>query len=85
MKSNVPEEHKKNIIVKLACGSIAGLLGQTLTYPLDVVRRQMQVPCACYMLNVVGSMLSETKENTLSRYKHFRDPPTGREKEHLEP
>ncbi|OAY83978.1 Graves disease carrier protein [Ananas comosus] len=43
MKSNVPEEHKKNIIVKLACGSIAGLLGQTLTYPLDVVRRQMQV------------------------------------------
>jgi len=29
--------------VKLVCGSIAGLLGQTFTYPLDVVRRQMQV------------------------------------------
>ncbi|KAJ4708608.1 Mitochondrial carrier protein [Melia azedarach] len=43
MKRHVPEEHKKDIMVKLACGSIAGLLGQTFTYPLDVVRRQMQV------------------------------------------
>ncbi|XP_044953543.1 mitochondrial carrier protein CoAc2-like isoform X1 [Hordeum vulgare subsp. vulgare] len=43
MKTNVPEEHRKDIIPKLACGSVAGLLGQTITYPLDVVRRQMQV------------------------------------------
>ncbi|KAL2501377.1 Mitochondrial substrate carrier family protein [Forsythia ovata] len=43
MKSHVPENHKKDITVKLVCGSIAGLLGQTFTYPLDVVRRQMQV------------------------------------------
>uniref|UniRef100_A0A5B7C1Q3 Graves disease carrier protein n=1 Tax=Davidia involucrata TaxID=16924 RepID=A0A5B7C1Q3_DAVIN len=43
MKSHVPEEHKKDIMVKLVCGSVAGLLGQTSTYPLDVVRRQMQV------------------------------------------
>ncbi|KAK9275617.1 hypothetical protein L1049_022884 [Liquidambar formosana] len=43
MKSHVPVEHKKDITVKLVCGSIAGLLGQTFTYPLDVVRRQMQV------------------------------------------
>ncbi|XP_072964474.1 mitochondrial carrier protein CoAc2 [Typha angustifolia] len=43
MKTHVPEEHKKDIAMKLACGSIAGLLGQTITYPLDVVRRQMQV------------------------------------------
>lgn len=43
MKSNVPEEHKKDIMVNLVCGSVAGLLGQTITYPLDVVRRQMQV------------------------------------------
>ncbi|XP_010687456.2 mitochondrial carrier protein CoAc2 isoform X1 [Beta vulgaris subsp. vulgaris] len=43
MKSHVPEEHKKDITVKLICGSVAGLLGQTFTYPLDVVRRQMQV------------------------------------------
>lgn len=43
MKRHVPEEHKKKILVKLVCGSVAGLLGQTFTYPLDVVRRQMQV------------------------------------------
>ncbi|XP_010267010.1 PREDICTED: mitochondrial substrate carrier family protein P isoform X1 [Nelumbo nucifera] len=43
IKSHVPEEHKKDVTVKLVCGSIAGLLGQTFTYPLDVVRRQMQV------------------------------------------
>lgn len=43
MKRHVPEEHKNDITVKMVCGSIAGLLGQTFTYPLDVVRRQMQV------------------------------------------
>lgn len=43
MKRHVPEDHRKDITVKLVCGSVAGLLGQTFTYPLDVVRRQMQV------------------------------------------
>ncbi|XP_004513092.1 mitochondrial carrier protein CoAc2 [Cicer arietinum] len=43
MKRHVPEEHKKSIMAKLTCGSVAGLLGQTFTYPLEVVRRQMQV------------------------------------------
>lgn len=43
MKRHVPEDHRKGITVKLVCGSVAGLLGQTFTYPLDVVRRQMQV------------------------------------------
>ncbi|XP_050382946.1 mitochondrial carrier protein CoAc2 isoform X2 [Argentina anserina] len=43
MKRYVPLEQKNSIMVKLVCGSVAGLLGQTFTYPLDVVRRQMQV------------------------------------------
>ncbi|KAK3004576.1 hypothetical protein RJ639_018537 [Escallonia herrerae] len=43
MKRRVPEDYRKGITVKLVCGSVAGLLGQTFTYPLDVVRRQMQV------------------------------------------
>ncbi|XP_042396953.1 mitochondrial carrier protein CoAc2-like [Zingiber officinale] len=54
MKSHVPEDHKKGISVKLACGSVAGLLGQTLTYPLDVVRRQMQVEALSTANNEMG-------------------------------
>ncbi|XP_048228046.1 mitochondrial carrier protein CoAc1 isoform X2 [Ricinus communis] len=43
LKRHVPEEQQKSIVMRLSCGALAGLLGQTFTYPLDVVRRQMQV------------------------------------------
>jgi hypothetical protein len=43
LKTHVPVEHQTSVVVKLACGALAGLLGQTFTYPLDVVKRQMQV------------------------------------------
>ncbi|XP_065850533.1 mitochondrial carrier protein CoAc1 [Euphorbia lathyris] len=43
LKRRVPEEKQKSIVMRLSCGALAGLFGQTLTYPLDVVRRQMQV------------------------------------------
>ncbi|CAE5965687.1 unnamed protein product [Arabidopsis arenosa] len=43
MKCHVPAEHKKDISLKLVCGSVAGLLGQTLTYPLNVVRRKCRL------------------------------------------
>uniref|UniRef100_A0A7C9ESL1 Uncharacterized protein n=1 Tax=Opuntia streptacantha TaxID=393608 RepID=A0A7C9ESL1_OPUST len=43
LKRRVPEEHQKSILLRLSCGAMAGVVGQTFTYPLDVVRRQMQV------------------------------------------
>ena len=64
---HVPEEHKKDVVVKLACGSVAGLLGQTITYPLDVVRRQMQVSCSVvYLLNITSKKNGNvTNQNTI--------------------
>ncbi|KAI4316511.1 hypothetical protein L6164_024491 [Bauhinia variegata] len=43
LKMHIPEEHRKSILMRLSCGALAGLFGQTVTYPLDVVKRQMQV------------------------------------------
>ncbi|KAK4057601.1 hypothetical protein OIO90_001246 [Microbotryomycetes sp. JL221] len=36
-------EHPPGTLAKLACGAAAGSISQTLTYPLDVLRRKMQV------------------------------------------
>ena len=40
------QQHLRKLPVPLmlAFGATAGLIAQTVTYPLDVVRRQMQVP-----------------------------------------
>ncbi|KAI5123658.1 hypothetical protein M0805_001688 [Coniferiporia weirii] len=34
---------KTSVVRKLACGALAGSISQTLTYPMDVLRRKMQV------------------------------------------
>ncbi|CAL9771804.1 unnamed protein product [Musa acuminata subsp. burmannicoides] len=68
LKRHIPEEHKQDVIMKLACGSLAALLGQTITYPLDVVRRQMQVQALSTSNNKSGKgtfeslvMISQTQ------------------------
>lgn len=61
LKLHVPEEHQRSILMRLSCGALAGLFGQTLTYPLDVVKRQMQV----------GSLQNAAHED--ARYKNTFD------------
>ncbi|XWS18853.1 hypothetical protein CRYUN_Cryun32bG0080600 [Craigia yunnanensis] len=42
LKRWVPEEHQSSIALNLSCGALAALFGQTVMYPLDVLRRRMQ-------------------------------------------
>lgn len=37
------DERELSIVTRLACGGCAGTFGQTVAYPLDVVRRRLQV------------------------------------------
>lgn len=73
MKRHVPQEHKKSIMVKLVCGSVAGLLGQTFTYPLDVVRRQMQVMYIIRVLKILfdRKFVTLMGENHLNRFNEL--------------
>ncbi|MBW0489535.1 hypothetical protein O181_029250 [Austropuccinia psidii MF-1] len=39
----LPSSTKDNVLVNLLSGSLAGMMGQTVSYPLEIVRRKMQV------------------------------------------
>jgi solute carrier family 25 protein 42 len=36
------KQRNPNAIEKMCCGAVAGLMGQSASYPLDIVRRRMQ-------------------------------------------
>ena len=43
LRQSLFDPDRPSTFIKLACGGLAGAVAQTCTYPLDVIRRRMQV------------------------------------------
>ena len=56
--ADLNDERELSVVTRLACGAVAGTTGQTVAYPLDVVRRRMQVRGAPILHTLKTALLS---------------------------
>lgn len=63
-----PPDQPATALRKLSCGALAGAISQTLTYPLDVLRRKMQVTGMKDKVDFAYKSGGEAKWPSLDRY-----------------
>ncbi|ONK76877.1 uncharacterized protein A4U43_C02F780 [Asparagus officinalis] len=63
--------HDSAVLVSLTCGSLSGIASSTVTFPLDLVRRRMQLEGAAGKARVYNSGLFGTFGHII-RYEGFR-------------
>lgn len=69
MAAELDDERELSTLTRLACGGIAGTTGQTVAYPLDVVRRRMQVNVKQDLQLLSNSPSHDTQlDDSFSRY-----------------
>lgn len=60
LKGCLPVEWEQSLGAKLSCGAAAGVVSQTIMYPLDVVRRQMQVQSEVSLIEATSTRYKGT-------------------------
>ena len=61
-RRGLTDERDLDVVTRLSCGAVAGSVGQTVAYPLDVVRRRMQTATLAPGLTRAPTMAAVFKE-----------------------